>query len=211
MLQERSTYEIMKPEDVGLTGTSLVLGKHSGRHAFRDRIVSLGYALDDAGLDQVFNDFIALADKKKEVYDADIAALIENRMTERPQLWKLIRFQIFGGTGTMSTATLELQFGEDKKRSDAATGDGPVDALFNTLERITGITAELQDYQVRSVSLGKDAQGEALVEVRRDNRTYHGRGVSTDILEASANAYLKALNKIAASTAAPVIANPPGV
>jgi len=198
ILQERTTYEIMRPQDIGIQGTNLVLGKHSGRHAFRDRVVSLGYTLEEAALEQVFNDFIVLADKKKEVYDADIAALIENRISERPDLWKLVRFHIFGGTGTISTATIELQFGEDAVRSDAATGDGPVDAVFNALERITGITAKLQHYQVRSVSGGKDAQGEVLVEIRHDNRTYHGKGVSTDVIEASAQAYLRALNKIAA-------------
>jgi 2-isopropylmalate synthase len=203
MLQERSTYEIMRPEDVGLTGTSLVLGKHSGRHAFRDRIVGLGYTLDDAALDQVFNDFIALADKKKDVYDVDIAALIENRISDQHDRWKLIRFNVFGGTGSISTATVEMQAADEPKQSDAATGDGPVDALFRALERITGITAQLHDYQVRSVSSGKDAQGEVHVELRQGNRSFHGKGVSTDILEASVQAYLKALNKIAASAGAP--------
>jgi 2-isopropylmalate synthase len=198
MLQERSTYEIMRPEDVGIPGTNLVLGKHSGRHAFRDRTRSMGYTLDDATLDRVFNDFIALADKKKEVYDADIAALIENRIGEQSDLWQLVKFQVFGGTGTISTSTVELRFGDDLRPSDAATGDGPVDALFRALERVTGIAAQLQDYQVRSVSGGKDAQGEVLVELRHGNRAVHGKGISTDILEASALAYLKALNKIAA-------------
>ncbi|MFO1019715.1 MAG: 2-isopropylmalate synthase [Planctomycetales bacterium] len=201
MLQERTTYEIMRPQDVGLTGTDLVLGKHSGRHAFRDRLVHLGYSVDGDQFEQLFKDFIALADKKKEIYDADIAALVENRQNDRPELWKLISFQTFGGSGIMSTATVELQFVEEPFRRDAATGDGPVDAIFKTLERITGLESQLLHYQVRSVSGGQDAQGEVHVEIEHRGRKYNGRGVSTDILEASAFAFLRAMNK--AATASP--------
>ncbi|MCA9096904.1 MAG: 2-isopropylmalate synthase [Planctomycetaceae bacterium] len=201
MLQERSTYEIMRPQDVGLTGTHLVLGKHSGRHAFRDRLQSLGYTLDQEAFETVFKDFIALADKKKDIFDEDIAALIENRAQDRPELWKLLSFQTFGGSGIMSTATVELQFGDQAPTRDAATGDGPVDAIFKALERITKLPSRVQSYQVRSVSGGEDAQGEVHVLVDHRGRAYNGRGVSTDILEASAQAFLRALNK--AAVAAP--------
>lgn len=196
MLQNRSTYEIMTPEDVGFVGTNLVLGKHSGRHAFRDRVKSLGYELDDEKLQQVFDDFIALADKKKEIYDADIVALIENRSDDAEQTWSLQSFQTFGGTGTIPTATIELVHQDGRVVRDAATGDGPVDASFWCLERIVGVPAKLLEYQVRSVSTGQDAQGEVALEIEVENRRYHGKGVSTDVIQASVAAYLQALNKV---------------
>jgi 2-isopropylmalate synthase len=195
----------MRAEDVGFTGANLVLGKHSGRHAFRDRVVQLGYALDDKVFEQVFNDFIALADKKKDVYDSDIVAIIENRIGDAaaPDQWKLISFHTSAGMGTVPTATMQLQQGDSPVRCDAATGDGPVDAVFRALQRITGIQAELKNYTVRSLSVGQEAQGEALVEIAAKNRTHHGKAVSTDIIEASALAYLRALNKAAAAHALP--------
>jgi 2-isopropylmalate synthase len=199
MLQERTTYEIMRPEDVGFTGSNLVLGKHSGRHAFRDRIVQLGYRLDDKTFEKVFDDFIALCDKKKNVYDADIGALVENRATETPDRWKLSSLHTSAGTGSIPTATIQLQEDGQPVVCDAAIGDGPVDAVFNALERITGVSARLQNYQVRSLTVGKEAQGEVLVEIVHNNHVFHGKATSTDIIEASAQAYLKALNKAGAN------------
>lgn len=209
VLMEPSTYEIMRPEDVGYVGENLVLGKHSGRHAFRTRIKELGFTLDEDRLQVVFDDFIALADKKKSVYDADLVALIENRVNAAPERWQLVKFHIAAGTGTIPTATVELrdtQADPPKLYRDAAIGDGPVDAVCKGIERIVGIAAELKEFRVRSVSVGEDAQGEATVEVAWQGRKLHGKAVSTDILEASAQAYLKALNKcisggIAAATA----------
>lgn len=197
ILQERTTYEIMHPDDVGYVGSNLVLGKHSGRHAFRDRIQSLGHTLDDETFERIFNEFITLADKKKEIYDADIVALIENQVTDAPEKWKIARFHTSAGTGTIATATIELADENGKIHCDAATGDGPVDAVFRALERITGISAVLEQYHVGSVSSGKDAQGEVRVEVRIDGKIYTGRSVSTDIIESSAKAYLQAINKAA--------------
>ncbi len=198
MLQDRSTYEIMKPEDVGYVGTNLVLGKHSGRHAFRTRVAELGYHLDDAAFQKVFDDFIALADKKKDVYDADIVALIVSRVDVAPDRWQLVKFHVSAGSGTIPTATVELRNEAGETVSDAAIGDGPVDAVCKALERILGVPAKLEVYQVRSVSEGKDAQGEVLMEISCLGQRFHGKAVSTDILEASAQAYLKALNKAAA-------------
>lgn len=198
MLQERTTYEIMRPEDVGFVGTNLVLGKHSGRHAFRDRVGHLGYTLEDDVFQAVFEDFIGLADKKKEIYDSDIVSLIDNRIVEGSDRWQLVSLHTSAGTDTIPTATIELQRDEEAIRRDAATGDGPVDAVFRTLERIIGVDAKLEEYEVRSVSKGKDAQGEVLVEIVVNGRHYHGKGVSTDIIEASARSYLKALNKVTA-------------
>ncbi len=198
VLQERTTYEIMHPEDVGYIGTNLVLGKHSGRHAFRDRIQSLGHQLDDETFQRIFDEFIALADKKKEIYDSDIVALIENQVTDTPEQWKIARFHTSAGTGTIATATIELTDENEKIHCDAATGDGPVDAVFRALERISGISGVLEQYHVGSVSSGKDAQGEVRVEVLINGKLYTGRGVSTDIIESSAKAYLQAINKAAA-------------
>ncbi len=198
MLQNRATYEIMKAEDVGFVGTNLVLGKHSGRHAFRSRVAELGYTLDDTQLQKVFDNFIALADKKKNVYDADIVALIDNQVNVSSDRWKLVQFHIGAGTGTIPTATVEMRDEanpDQPAKRDAAIGDGPVDAVCKAMERIIGVTAELKDYQVRAVSGGEDAQGEASVEINYLGRRYHGKAVSTDIIEASALAYLKALNK----------------
>jgi 2-isopropylmalate synthase len=195
MLQERSTYEIMKPEDVGYVGTNLVLGKHSGRHAFRDRCVTLGYPLSDEILQQVFDDFIDLADKKKEIYDSDIIALIENRSDETPDRWKIVSCHASAGTGTIPTATVELQCDDDVIHRDAATGGGPIEAVLHALERVIGITATLEDLQIRSVSKGKDALGEVSVEISVNGRMYHGVGISVDIVEGAARAYVKALNK----------------
>lgn len=206
ILKERTTYEIMRAEDVGFVGANLVLGKHSGRHAIRSRVIELGYQLGEPQLQQVYDDFIALADKKKNVYDADIVALIDNRMNVSPDRWKLVQFHITAGTGTIPTATVELKdesapvsVSTNGNHStvfrDAAIGDGPVDAVCKAMERIIGITAELKDYQVRAVSGGEDAQGEASVEIIYLGRRYHGKAVSTDVIEASALAYLKALNK----------------
>jgi 2-isopropylmalate synthase len=206
MLQNRSTYEIMRSEDVGFVGENMVLGKHSGRHAFRARVTELGYTLDEVQLQRVFDDFIALADKKKNVYDADIVALITKQTTTTVERWKLIQFHIGAGTGTIPTATVELrdEANTDSPSTfrDAAIGDGPVDAVCKAMERIIGVTADLKDYQVRAVSGGEDAQGEATVEILFQGRRYHGKAVSTDIIEASALAYLKALNRAVADNPA---------
>jgi len=204
MLQNRSTYEIMRPDDVGYVGTNLVLGKHSGRHAFKDRVKHLGYKLDDSLVQEVFDEFIALADKKKDVYDSDIIALIEGHVGESQDQWSLDRFHTVAGTDVLPTATLEMRReGFEEVFQDAATGDGPVDAIFRALERVVGIEAVLTDYQVRSISSGKDAQGEVMVEIKVNDRVFHGKGVSTDIVAASARAYLKALNRASVAGPAP--------
>jgi len=197
MLKERTTYEIMNPEEVGLPRTELVLGKHSGRHALRQRVRDLGYHLDDAQLQRVFEGFKALADRKKNIYDADIEALAEAQIHEGPALWTLESFHSSAGTGTMPTAGVCLRHADGHKAQDAACGDGPVDAVFKTIERITGVTVHVRDYQVRSVTVGEDAQGEASIEAEHNGRIFRGRAVSTDILEASAMAFVEAINRTA--------------
>ena len=201
MLKERSTYEIMRPEDVGVPRTELVLGKHSGRHALRQRLADLGYHPNDEQLGAVFEDFKLLADKKKDIYDADLEALIERHIHQEMDVWQLVTLHTSAGTGVIPTATLRLRRLDGGELQDAATGDGPIDAIFRAMERITGIEATLSDFQVRSISSGKDAQGEVTVEVRHAGAVFRGRGISTDIIEASARAYLTVLNKIAARQA----------
>ena len=203
MLKNRSTYEIMRPQDVGVPQTDLVLGKHSGRHALRDRIVEMGYTLTDEQVEAVFNDFKALADKKKEVYDEDLAVLVEKQMGDVPASWKLLSLHTTAGTGVLPTATVSIQRPDGEVVRDAAIGDGPVDAIFKAVERVTGVHADLHEFVVRSVSQGKDAQGEVTLElaVESDDTSFRGRAASTDIIEASALAYINAVNAITARQA----------
>ncbi len=198
MLKERSTYEIMRPEEVGVPKTDLVLGKHSGRHALRDRVTELGYHLTDAQIEALFNDFKALADKKKEVYDEDIVVLIEKHILDVTPHWKLESLHTTAGTSVIPTATVCIRRPDGAVVQDAAIGDGPVDAIFKAVERVTGIAANLREFAVRGVTAGKDAQGEVSLEleVESDDRTFRGRAASTDIIEASAEAYINAVNAI---------------
>jgi 2-isopropylmalate synthase len=198
MLKERSTYEIMRPEDVGISKTELVLGKHSGRHALKDRIQELGYHLDDTQLQKVFDAFKILADRKKTIYDADIEALCENLLhTGHHTVWTLEAFTCNAGTGTLPSAAIALWHSDGEIVREAACGDGPVDAVFTAIDRITKIEVEFLDYRVRSLTMGGDALGEATVEVSYEGKKLSGRAVSTDIVEASALAYLQILNRIA--------------
>ncbi|MGB2998156.1 MAG: 2-isopropylmalate synthase [Phycisphaerae bacterium] len=197
ILKKRTTYEIMDPRTVGLKTSRLVLGKHSGRHQFRERLKALGYRIPPEQIDRLFfGPFKELADRKKEVFDEDIEALVETELVTVPETWRLIGIQVATGTGGMPTATVELEHaGRGERIRDAATGDGPVDAIFRAMERLTGLSLKLTDYQIRSVTGGKEAQGEVRLEAKHRERTISGRGVSTDILEASAKAYLNAINR----------------
>lgn len=195
MLKERSTYEIMRPEDVGFQRTELVLGKHSGRHALRQRIADLGFHLTDEQLLHVFDGFKALADRKKEVYDADIEALAEAAIHSGPAVWTLEAVTCNAGSGTVPSAAIVLWHKDGTLHRDANVGDGPVDAVFKTIERITGVDVVLREFQVRSVTIGEDAQGEAQIEAEHNGRIIRGRAVSTDIIEAAALAFLQVINR----------------
>lgn len=196
ILQARETYEIMRPEDVGQSHSQVVLGKHSGRHALRSRIEEMGYHLDDMQLHRVFEDFKELADKKKEIYDADLEALIQGRARDVSPTWEIVAVNTSGGTGIIPTAAVRMKHRDGHEVQEAAVGDGPVDAVFNAIERITHVNVSLKDYQVRSVSVGRDSQGEVMVEAQYNKAVYRGRGVSTDIIEASAAAFLRVINRI---------------
>ncbi|MCA9269967.1 MAG: 2-isopropylmalate synthase [Planctomycetales bacterium] len=198
MLKERSTYEIMRPEDVGFSKTDLVLGKHSGRAALSDRARALGYQLTGEQLQQVFEEFKLLADKKKEVYDGDIIALIQQELHQvQHEEWSLVSFHAACGTGKAPHVKLTLRRGEEEFTAEASEGDGPIDAAFWCAEKITGIKLVCKDFHVRSASIGRDAQGEASVEVDYHGQVWRGRGVSTDTVEATVKAILNVVNRIA--------------
>jgi 2-isopropylmalate synthase len=196
MLKHRETYEIMDPATVGIPKSSLVLGKHSGRAAFKDRAMQLGYTLSDAQVEPAFVKFKALADKKKEVFDEDIEAIVDDQLEISSALWTLVGVQVVTGSSTIPTATVTLRDSNGETVQDAGIGDGPVDAIYSAIARMTGIKADLTDYRIRSVSKGRDAQGEAMVELEHNGKKLKGRGLSTDILEASALAYLAAINRL---------------
>jgi 2-isopropylmalate synthase len=203
MLKNPTTYEIMRPEDVGFKKTDLVLGKHSGRAALADRALALGYHLEGDKLQEVFEAFKKLADKKKEVYDSDIAALIEKRASSASDRWKLVRYELRLEADGIPSATVTLSRGDEKQTDTFFGGDGPLDALFRVIEKITGIQVVVRDYRVHSVSQGKDAQGESTIEVEYDGRVFRGRGVSTDTVEASTLAFLNATNRVLMSAGQP--------
>jgi 2-isopropylmalate synthase len=198
MLKERRTYEIMAPEDVGFQKTDLVLGKHSGRAALADRARALGFELTGDQLQRVFDDFKRLCDKKKEVYDGDLIAMIEGRLSESPRdEWQLVAFEVASGSGRRPLARLTLRRGAQEVTEESADGDGPIDAAFLAAERITGLKLHCKDFQVRSTSLGHDAQADVTLEIEHEGKTYRGRGVSTDSVEATVKALLNAANRIA--------------
>jgi 2-isopropylmalate synthase len=200
MLKERTTYEIMRPEDVGFTKTDLVLGKHSGRAALADRAKQLGYRLTGEQLQIVFDEFKTLADKKKEIYDGDISALIDKQLRDVvEEEWSLVSFQATSGSDCEPNVKLTLRHGERELTEELSDGDGPIDAAFLATEKLTGLKLRCKDYQVRSATLGHDALGEVTLEVEHQGKTFRGRGVSTDTVEATVMAILNAVNRIAST------------
>jgi 2-isopropylmalate synthase len=204
MLKYRETYEIMDPATVGIPSSSLVLGKHSGRHAFRDRVVQLGYTLSDDQLEHSFSKFKTLADRKKEVFDEDIEALVDDQLELTVGLWTLVGLNVAASsnadgdasTASSAMASVRLRDSNGQIVQDAALGDGPVDAIYSAIQRLTAIEVKLTDYRIRAVTRGKEAQGEVQIELEHTGRKIRGRGLSTDILEASALAYLAAVNRL---------------
>jgi len=197
VLKERSTYEIIKPEDVGLASNTLVLGKHSGRHAFRERLVSLNYVLTDEQVDLAFKKFKELTMKKKEIFDDDLMMIVDDLQLNqtKKQRYQLEYMHIAGDT-TVSTAMIRIQRPDGGKVEEAARGEGLVDAVYNAIDRISGMKLKVKDYQIKSVGHGRDANGSVHVKVEYQDEIYLGRGMSTNTLEASAKAYIDAMNRI---------------
>lgn len=202
MLNNALTYEIMRPEIIGLNRNSLVLGKLSGRHAFEERLKSLGYELDSSKITELFAKFKDLADRKKVVFDKDIEALVAEKAADQPEWYRLTYYHVVSGNQTMATASVRIESSEGAV-DQAACGDGPVDAAFKAIEKALGFEVCLKDYQIKAVTSGEDALGEATVWVAQDERTFSGRGLSTDVIEASAKAYVNAINKMLAACGRP--------
>jgi len=200
ILKERSTYEIMDPKDVGLMGSTLTLGKLSGRHAFKARLEELGYSLSDEELKRAFMAFKELADKKREITDRDLEALVAEELRLVSETYHLEHVQVSCGDHSVATATVRLTGPDGTSMADAALGTGPVDAIYKAINRLVGVPNELTEFSVKSVTEGIDAIGEVTIRIQSGNRTYTGRGASTDIMVASAKAYLNALNRLIAAT-----------
>ncbi|ABR49586.1 2-isopropylmalate synthase [Alkaliphilus metalliredigens QYMF] len=195
MLANKSTYEIMTPESIGLSKNQLVLGKHSGSHALEDRLKELGYEISKEKLNEVFKEFKILADRKKVIYDRDLEALVQDQKQNFEEIYQLKEFVINCGNIITSTANIKL-IKDGKELEEVAKGFGPIDAAFKAIDNIVGGDFKLEDYSVESVTEGEDALGEAVVKIKRNNEIYNGRGLSTDVVEASIKAYINAINKM---------------
>lgn len=196
LLKERITYEIMTPASIGLLKSKLVMGKHSGRHAFRERLLELGYELTDEEINKAFQRFKRLADQKKEVFDEDLEVIVSEEVYRIPDTYVLHYLHVESGTDKTPIATVELLV-DGKPVRETRTGDGPVDATYRTITAITGTQSQLLNYAVKAISGGTDAQGEVTVRIKEGDKTVLGQGADTDIITASAKAYLNALNKLA--------------
>ncbi|RCW42169.1 2-isopropylmalate synthase [Paenibacillus prosopidis] len=196
MLKEKTTYEIISPDTIGLKESKLVLGKHSGRHAFREKLIDLGYELEEEAVNAAFAKFKDLADRKKTVNDEDIRAMLEEKLIDTPEVYTLETIQVSYGNQSTPSASVRIRNAEGEVVEEAAIGNGSVDAIYNAIDKVTRETVELEDYSIKSVSQGKDAQGEVHVVLKQDEVSAQGRGLSTDILEASARAYIDALNRL---------------
>ena len=204
MLKHRGTYEIMRSQDVGIPEVRLVLGKHSGRAALHQRLETLGHPIDDSAMDDVFARFKALADKKREIHDEDLEGIAMGLDPDAAGPWRIVQLSSSTHLGGSASASVKLAHADGREASEAAIGDGPVDAVLRAIERATGSELKLTDFSVRSVSEGGDAQGQAQLTARHNERDWRGHGVSTDIVEATALAALEIVNRIERHTPAMV-------
>jgi 2-isopropylmalate synthase len=205
MLKERTTYEIMNPEDVGWEGTKLVLGKHSGRAGFRNALDDLGIRLEDEQFQEAYLRFLGLADRKKRVTAADLVALVQDQLQAEHDTYRLVQWRVDIASGEPANASVVLAHGDYQVVGDGE-GNGPVDALFAAIDAATGLNAALEYYHVEAVTPGEDAQGQVHVRIRVNGELYTGHGLATDIVEASARAYLAALSRVELSQPSTVIA-----
>ena len=196
LLKEKSTYEIMRPESIGLTQSKMVMGKLSGRHAFRQRLEELGYKLSETEINHAFERFKRLADHKKEIYEEDLEVIISEEIAKIDQQFVLTSLLIESGTGKVPTAVVELEIGGRSVKQNG-TGDGPVDAVYRTIAAMTQTKSRLLSYSVKAITGGTDAQGEVAVRLEENGKTVTGHGADTDIIVASGQAYLSGLNKLA--------------
>jgi 2-isopropylmalate synthase len=207
VLKEPSTYEIIDPASIGFKVEGIVLGKHSGRHAFSERLRSLGYGLGEDELNKAFGRFKELADKKKDIFDDDLRAIVEEEIKGAEPVWQLAGFEVNSGSAITPGATVTVRM-KNKPLKGSSEGDGPVDACFKAIDAITGSKAKLEDFRLDAVTSGKDALGHASLKLTRDGITRAGAGASTDIIEAAIKAYLDALNKLEAARPKKKLAEP---
>jgi 2-isopropylmalate synthase len=196
VLKHKLTYEIMDAESIGLTNNQIVLGKHSGRNAFRTRLKELGFEVSDGELNKAFVRFKEIADKKKEISDWDIEAIVNDEIKQPPELFRLELVQVSCGDRSRPTATVTLRNPEGEELTDAAIGTGPVDAIYKAINRVVNVPNELIEFSVQSVTAGIDAIGEVTIRLRHNDKVYSGRSANTDIIVASARAYVSALNRL---------------
>ncbi|NQT00701.1 MAG: 2-isopropylmalate synthase [Planctomycetes bacterium] len=194
-LKKRETYEIMRPETIGLDQSRVVLTARTGRHGLQHRLKEMGYTLSQEELEKTYERFLAVADKKTEVFEEDLAAIISDEIHLVEQIYKLEYLHVACGTGTLPTASVKIKT-KDETRQAAACGDGPVDAAYEAIREATGLSPKLENYTIRAVTSGKEALGEATVRITENGRTFIGRGISTDIIESSAKAYIDAINRM---------------
>jgi 2-isopropylmalate synthase len=199
VLKHKLTYEIMDAQSIGLNDNLIVLGKHSGRNAVRTRLKELGYELSDDELNRTFVRFKEMADKKKEVSDRDLEAILNDESQQVPELFRLEHVQVSCGDHACPTATVTVTTPDGQELSDAAIGTGPVDAVYKAINRVTGINNQLIEFSVQSVTAGIDALGEVTIRIQQGDRIYSGHGANTDIIVASAQAYMNALNRLYAN------------
>lgn len=199
VLKNKLTYEIMDAQSIGLTDNQIILGKHSGRNAFRTRLSELGFELSETDLNKAFVRFKEVADKKKEISDWDIEAIVSDEIRQPPEMFRLELVQISCGDRSRPTATVTIRTPQGEELTDAAIGTGPVDAIYKAINRVTNIPNDLIEFSVQSVTAGIDAIGEVTIRLRHNDRIYSGRAANTDIIVASARAYIKALNRLYAA------------
>jgi len=199
VLKKSITYEIIEPSSVGVSSSKLVLGKLSGRHAFAERLAELGYHLDDEALNRAFQAFKEMADKKKDVTDKDIESLLAEEKRTAYGLYRLDRIQVTCGDRGIPTAAVRLIGPKGEVLADAALGSGPVDAVYQAINRLIKVPNRLIEFSVKSVTEGLDAIGEVFIRIEKDGLVYTGRGADTDIIVASAKAYLNAINRLLTS------------
>lgn len=195
VLKEKLTYEIMTPKSVGIPKSSIVLGKLSGRHAFKERLKELGYRLSESDLELAFNRFKQLADKKREIYDEDIESIVVEEILRMPKRYKLVYINVIAGNVTVPTATVQMEV-DGRLLQEAGFGDGPVDATFKTIKKITRTKSKLLQFAINAITSGTEAQGEVTVRLEEKGQTVIGQGADTDVIVASAKAYINALNKM---------------
>ena len=200
VLKERTTYEIIDPADVGILESKIVLSARSGRAALNHRLGELGYALNEEQIDKIYARFLDVADRKKQIYDEDLEAIVGDETSVGPHTYELLHVQVSCGDKLIPTATVSIQDAQGRELIDSCHGTGPVDAVYRAINRIVNIENELIEFSIQAVTEGIDALAEVTIRVRRGNDIYSGRGAHTDIVVASGKAYVHALNKLIART-----------